>query len=337
MFSNYYIVGPSIELCSIPGSPSDQGDFRFGFELSITQNHTHRGTVKAKYHPNKIELSIEIDQPQNSPLKMEIYRLFSRIVIGLRAPALPLVIKESESEIKNALMKDGFIDNNDFIYRTPGPFLVPDSDKVENTHDVYQDFFNVPWNQATRDWSVLFKVAEDLGIRLGEVQATRPGMRILDLGCGTGKNTAVLETLGFEVYGLDLSTLAIARCQQLVPHPERFLSGSAASLPWENAFFDIVLDIGCLHCMPEALRPVAVQEIARVMKPQGVTYSRSFKPREEAWIMAMPFRVNTFGMQTKDAIALFTPYFNAETWMEDPRFNFVRARPKGRAESSPSS
>ena len=336
MFSNYYIVGPTVELYSDPGSPSDQGDIRYGFELSITQNHRFCGTVKAQYYHNRIELEMELDQPRTAAFKTEVYRLFSRVVTGLRAPVLPLMIgiEADEKGVSDGLKVDGFLEHAGGATRAPGPFLLPEQDKVEHTHDVYQDLFHVPWNQATRDWSVLFKVAEDLGVKLGVRQATRPGMRILDLGCGTGKNTAVLESLGYEVHGLDLSEPAILRCRQLVQHPDRFLQGSAAALPWGDDYFDCVLDIGCLHCMPEPLRPSAVQEVARVLKADGTFYSRSFKPRDQDWLRTMPFKASGFGMEPQEVLGLLGSTFSAEIWLEDPRFNFVRARPKRNAAAS---
>ena len=66
--------------------------------------------------------------------------------------------------------------------------------------------------------------------------------RVLDLGCGYGKSATALEPRGLEVHGIDVSPAAIERCRRLVRHPERFHSASADRLPFDEDFFDIVLD-----------------------------------------------------------------------------------------------
>src|SRR3979490_2698727 len=45
-----------------------------------------------------------------------------------------------------------------------------------------------------------------------------PGMRILDAGCGSGRNLFFLLKSGFEVFGVDESISALAHTRQLAVH-----------------------------------------------------------------------------------------------------------------------
>jgi ubiquinone/menaquinone biosynthesis C-methylase UbiE len=130
------------------------------------------------------------------------------------------------------------------------------------------------------------------------------------------------------VHGLDISEPAIQRCRQLVRHGERFVQGSAEALPWPDRYFDAVLDIGCLHSAPEAILPQAVAEIARVLNPRGLLYSRSFKPRPAEWVKAMPIRMDHFGISLERLMALLEPRFTASVWMKHEVFNYIQAMPR---------
>ena len=52
-------------------------------------------------------------------------------------------------------------------------------------------------------------------------------MRVLDAGCGTGRNLVYLLKSGFEVFGVDESSGAVAQTRRLVSH-------LAPQLPLEN-------------------------------------------------------------------------------------------------------
>ncbi|OAN45391.1 class I SAM-dependent methyltransferase [Magnetospirillum moscoviense] len=103
-------------------------------------------------------------------------------------------------------------------------------------------------------------VAEELARHL----KLKPGMRLLDVGCGKGfllyEFTQVVP--GLVVAGLDISAYAIDNAK---PEIKPFLSvGDAASLPYGDGEFDAVVSLGCLHNLnlPDLWR--AVGELQRV-------------------------------------------------------------------------
>jgi SAM-dependent methyltransferase len=99
---------------------------------------------------------------------------------------------------------------------------------------------------------------------LAAVVAGRPHARILDVGCGTGYNLALLARHGAP-FGLDPSArgLALARAMG-----RPLLRADAARLPFADASFDLVTSFDVMQCIPTDRE--AVREMARVVKPGGV-------------------------------------------------------------------
>ncbi len=104
-----------------------------------------------------------------------------------------------------------------------------------------------------------------LGSSLLELLATRPGERILDLGCGTGQLTAQIAQAGAEVIGLDQSPAMIEEARRHFPDIH-FEIADARSLGWTGAF-DAVFSNAVLHWIPEAA--LVAEGIARALKPGG--------------------------------------------------------------------
>lgn len=93
-----------------------------------------------------------------------------------------------------------------------------------------------------------------------------PGMRVLDLGAGTGKLTAVLVELGFDVVAVEPDPAMRAQLQR--EHPTvRALAGGAESIPLPDSSVGAVLAGNALHWFA---MDIAGPEIARVLAPGGV-------------------------------------------------------------------
>jgi SAM-dependent methyltransferase len=152
------------------------------------------------------------------------------------------------------------------------------------------DPFQVPWNFEPRQWEIL-------GPFLMHARGSQ--LPVLEIGCGFGKNTVLLDESNLETYGIDISHDAVRHCRHWVRHPNRILTASIANLPFGDNSFENVLDVGCLHCCPPELLNNAIDEAARVLKPGGHLFSRFFKPRDPAWIDAQPYRVRRVGLTTQ--------------------------------------
>ena len=94
---------------------------------------------------------------------------------------------------------------------------------------------------------------------------SRPGA---DLGCGTGRITAYLDSLGVEAFGIDLSPAMVNLAR--LTHPDlRFNVGSITDLDLSDAAAGGVLAwYSTIHTPPQDL-PSVFAEFSRVLTPGG--------------------------------------------------------------------
>jgi ubiquinone/menaquinone biosynthesis C-methylase UbiE len=93
-----------------------------------------------------------------------------------------------------------------------------------------------------------------------------PGRRTVDIGCGEGRLTRHLKTLGHRVVGLDASPSLVAAARHLDPSMDVRLA-DAATLPLDDASADLAIAFMSLHDI-DAMA-AAVREVARILEPNG--------------------------------------------------------------------
>jgi cyclopropane fatty-acyl-phospholipid synthase-like methyltransferase len=105
----------------------------------------------------------------------------------------------------------------------------------------------------------------------------KPGMIVLDAGCGDGKTTEILAKK-CEVVGCDFSREALAslRAQRDRESVANLVECNIELLPFERERFDAVSCIHTLSHMPEKDRTRAAQELTRVLKPGGHLFIEGF-------------------------------------------------------------
>ena len=106
----------------------------------------------------------------------------------------------------------------------------------------------------------------------------RSGLRVLDLGCGIGRNAYYLARVyGMEVFAWDFSPEAvrIARehfSHELVHYEERDIS---KAFPLKDESIDLIIDSTSSNSLKEKERSFFVNEVARVLKKSGYLYLRT--------------------------------------------------------------
>ena len=98
------------------------------------------------------------------------------------------------------------------------------------------------------------------------VVAPKSGMRVLDIGCGTGAQLAIFQEAACEVYGIDLSQpmLRIAKTKL-----SDLSNGDATKMPFPDQAFDLVLFSLFLHQLDASGRSVALEEAMRAVRTDG--------------------------------------------------------------------
>jgi tellurite methyltransferase len=105
--------------------------------------------------------------------------------------------------------------------------------------------------------------------------------KVLDAGCGGGRNLVYLLQNGFEVYGIDPDGDAVeavkALSQKLSPgnSPDNFKIAFIEDLPFEDAYFDLVICNTVLHFADSQDHfDQMMHSIWRVLKPRGYFFAR---------------------------------------------------------------
>lgn len=105
----------------------------------------------------------------------------------------------------------------------------------------------------------------------------KPGMLVLDAGCGDGKTTEILAKK-CEVVGCDFSREALVslRSQRDRENVVNLVECNITMLPFELEKFDAISCIHTLSHMPEKERSKAAQELTRVLKREGHLFIEGF-------------------------------------------------------------
>ncbi len=90
--------------------------------------------------------------------------------------------------------------------------------------------------------------------------------RILDAGCGTGRNLAMLDALGVS-YGIDLTALGLSFAAR--NGRRRVARATVTRLPFGDGVFDLVTSFDVLYALDDQDECRAFAEMARVLKPGG--------------------------------------------------------------------
>ena len=106
-------------------------------------------------------------------------------------------------------------------------------------------------------------------------------MKILDVGCGEGRNAVYFLQKNYPIFGIDPNEVAIQYCRYLAKsiQPEtdihRFQVGDGAAIPFHAAAFDAVISSAVLHFADgHAHFLQMISEIHRVLKPGGIFWMR---------------------------------------------------------------
>ena len=119
----------------------------------------------------------------------------------------------------------------------------------------YDDWYDDPQNRFVAD------LEDHLMLRL---LLPARGERLLDIGCGTGRDLLKFLQMGLDVTGLDASPPMLQVAKKRLGHRGELRRGSAEDLPFEDNSFDIATLMTTLEFVDDPYK--ALQEACRVAK-----------------------------------------------------------------------
>jgi len=119
-----------------------------------------------------------------------------------------------------------------------------------------------------------------------ERSGIKHGMKLLELGCGSGAfTTFVAKAVGEQgkLYAVDIQPKMLEQLEHKLARPENrdltnieLIQAGAYELPFEENSLDLALLVTVLHEIPD--RDRALREIKRVLKPDGILAITEFLP-----------------------------------------------------------
>src|SRR5579875_846805 len=112
-------------------------------------------------------------------------------------------------------------------------------------------------------------------------QGTAPPGRVLELGCGHGRNAMYMASLGCGVDAVDFSARAIEWAKERAEHagaPVSFRCCSIFDAAVTEGAYDLVYDSGCFHHLPPHRRKDYAELVGRALKPGGSYGLVCFRP-----------------------------------------------------------
>jgi len=107
------------------------------------------------------------------------------------------------------------------------------------------------------------------------------GSKILDAGCGIGRNSEFFIRNNFDIYGIDSDQEAIQSAKEQIPlwndHFElkHFFAANLIETPFPNNEFDFIISIAVLHFSKDRAHFTKLfEELVRVLKAGGILFIR---------------------------------------------------------------
>ncbi len=100
-----------------------------------------------------------------------------------------------------------------------------------------------------------------------------PGARVLDAGCGSGRDAKAFKEMGYQVEAFDASSAMVELAREYTGLPVQLMT--FADVDWKEEFDGIWCCASLLH-VPAVELPGVMRRLAEALKPDGVWYV-SFK------------------------------------------------------------
>jgi SAM-dependent methyltransferase len=178
---------------------------------------------------------------------------------------------------------------------------------------IYLENINTVWGGADPD-ETMRKVIRDTLSGLN-----KKSIRVLDIGCGNGRNSLIFNDLPefiFDYSGLDFAPAAIDYCKKTYPMHNFFQVDISSIILNQDKKYDIIIDFGCFHCLQPEKRSIYADNIKRVSTNDTVFIMRAWYGNEVKAGLGPDFTtllfLNVWFVNIQDIQNFFCPPFHLD-------------------------
>jgi len=204
-----------------------------------------------------------------------------------------------------------------------------------------------PQKSVVKFAKILKKERRELVARGLLAESNFSGLKVIDLGCGEGKNALYFAERGAEVVGIDISRVAIEHAKQEAREAglESLVTFEVGSMgediPYDDASFDIAIDVTSSNALCTDERTVYLRDVYRALKRGGKFFVRALckdgdtnakrllkeNPSHERDTYIMPVsglveRVFTYD----DIMMVYSEYFKIEKIEKETHYTQMQAK-----------
>ncbi|MCI8358451.1 MAG: class I SAM-dependent methyltransferase [Lachnospiraceae bacterium] len=147
------------------------------------------------------------------------------------------------------------------------------------------------WGQYPTEYTIRFIARNYYGVK------DRSKVRMLDYGCGGGSHTWYLAREGFDVWAFDGAPSAIHNVELRMQREKlnaHLAVCDALKLPYEDGFFDAVIDSYCVTMNTAVEGRKMYQEIYRILKEGGALQTAQFGKNTDGYRTGTRIEENTW-------------------------------------------
>jgi len=138
------------------------------------------------------------------------------------------------------------------------------TDFILESSEMWNDFINkintgiIPKDPPEKDIDILMEL--------------KPSGKVLDISIGDGANSEYFIENGYNVYGTDISDVAINTISEKHPEYNWIVHDTENNFPYQDNMFDIVFAKLSLHYFSKEKTYEIMNDIHRILKTDGVFY-----------------------------------------------------------------
>ncbi|WP_161846238.1 class I SAM-dependent methyltransferase [Pseudoflavonifractor sp. 524-17] len=156
-----------------------------------------------------------------------------------------------------------------------------------------------PFNRDVEYWNDFYKnkffMSEPTAFARTILPYLKPGKKLIDVGCGNGRDSLFFYQSGINVLGIDASDVAIGQLQGKAKEGKlSFLCGDFTRQPDEAETYDYCYSRFTLHAISQEQSDLLFQHAARILKDGGVIWIEARSVHDDLYGQGIPLGKNEF-------------------------------------------